>query len=123
MLRVIREVKPHWVVAENVRGLLSIESGSVFAEVVTSLESENYEVITFCVPASAVEAPHRRDRLWIVAHAKRHGLARIEKDSNGEFPFLFIKLQEQFFEPSIEVPIEITEIIAVDVIAVIRELD
>jgi DNA (cytosine-5)-methyltransferase 1 len=57
MLRVIREVKPRWVVAENVRGLLSVESGSVFAEVVSSLESEGYEVITFCVPASAVEAP------------------------------------------------------------------
>lgn len=67
MLRVISEVKPRWVVAENVRGLLSIESGSVFAEVVASLEGEGYEVITFCVPASAVEAPHRRDRLWIVA--------------------------------------------------------
>lgn len=73
MLRVISEVRPRWVVAENVRGLLSIESGSVFAEVITSLESEGYEVITFCVPASAVEAPHRRDRLWIVAHTDRFG--------------------------------------------------
>lgn len=73
MLRVISEVRPRWVVAENVRGLLSIESGSVFSEVITSLESEGYEVITFCIPASAVEAPHRRDRLWIVAHAVGRG--------------------------------------------------
>lgn len=78
MLRVISEVKPRWVVAENVRGLLSIESGSVFAEVVASLESEGYEVITFCVPASAVEAPHRRDRLWIVGNASGGQLARTQ---------------------------------------------
>ncbi|MBV9217686.1 MAG: DNA (cytosine-5-)-methyltransferase, partial [Acidobacteria bacterium] len=76
MLRVIREVEPRWVVAENVRGLLSIESGAVFAEVVTSLEGEGYEVITFCIPASAVGAPHRRDRLWIVAR-------RVDTDSIG----------------------------------------
>lgn len=73
MLRVIREVKPRWVVAENVRGLLSIESGRVFAEVIASLEGEGLEVVTFCVPASAVEAPHRRDRLWIVANAISRG--------------------------------------------------
>lgn len=73
MLRVISEVRPRWVVAENVRGLLSIESGQVFSEVITSLEGEGYEVITFCVPASAVEAPHRRDRLWIVANTISRG--------------------------------------------------
>ncbi len=71
MLRVIREVKPAWVVAENVRGLLSIESGQVFAEVTASLEGEGFEVITFCIPASAVGAPHRRDRLWIVGRNTR----------------------------------------------------
>lgn len=66
MLEVIRDVKPLWIVAENVRGLLSIESGRVFAEVAASLEGEGYEVVTFCVPASAVDAPHRRDRLWFI---------------------------------------------------------
>lgn len=66
-LRIISELKPRWVVAENVRGLLSIESGQVFADVISSLEGEGYEVVTFCIPASAVGAPHRRDRLWIVA--------------------------------------------------------
>jgi DNA (cytosine-5)-methyltransferase 1 len=84
MLRVIREVKPRWVVAENVRGLLSIESGAVFAEVVSSLEGEGYEVITFCVPASAVGAPHRRDRLWIVAsHADRVGKRAGHREIQG----------------------------------------
>jgi DNA (cytosine-5)-methyltransferase 1 len=94
MLRVIQEVRPRWVVAENVRGILSIESGSVFAEVVSSLESEGYEVITFCIPASAVNAPHRRDRIWFIAHAeglgRRNGIAEDfgqterEIDSSGD---------------------------------------
>lgn len=82
-------VQPNICVFENVRGLLSIESGSVFAEVVASLEGEGYEVITFCVPASAVEAPHRRDRLWIVAHSngKRERAGHREvQGSNGEIP-------------------------------------
>lgn len=70
MLRVISKVKPRWVVAENVRGLLSISNGRVYSEVIASLERIGYEVVTFCIPASAVESPHRRDRLWIVAHAK-----------------------------------------------------
>jgi DNA (cytosine-5)-methyltransferase 1 len=89
MLRVIREVQPLWVIAENVRGLLSIESGAVFAEVVASLEGEGFEVVTFCVPASAVEAPHERQRLWIIArnteYAKHDGrIAGTLAGSNGE---------------------------------------
>jgi DNA (cytosine-5)-methyltransferase 1 len=73
MLDVIRDVRPTWCVLENVRGLLSIESGRVFSDVISQLESEGFEVVTFCVPASAVGAPHRRDRLWIVAHAHSFG--------------------------------------------------
>lgn len=69
ILEIVRDVRPLWCVFENVRGLLSIESGQVFAEITASLESIGYEVITFCVPASAVNAPHRRDRLWIIAHS------------------------------------------------------
>ncbi len=67
ILDIVATIRPAICVFENVRGLLSIESGHVFAEVVTSLEREGYEVITFCIPASALNAPHRRDRLWIIA--------------------------------------------------------
>jgi DNA (cytosine-5)-methyltransferase 1 len=80
MLDIIRNVRPSWVVAENVRGLLSIESGSVFEEVVTSLEREGYEVVTFCIPASAVNAPHRRDRLWIAGYSDKHKQGTITRD-------------------------------------------
>ncbi|QGH72426.1 MAG: cytosine specific methyltransferase [Siphoviridae sp. ctpQM7] len=68
MLRVIREIEPTWIVAENVRGLASIDNGLVFERVCSELEANGYEVQPFCIPACAVGAPHRRERLWIVAH-------------------------------------------------------
>lgn len=79
MLRVIREVEPAWVVAENVRGLLSLGDGETYAEIISLLESEGFGVVTFCIPASAVDAPHRRDRLWIVAHASDADRGRLKR--------------------------------------------
>jgi DNA (cytosine-5)-methyltransferase 1 len=69
MLRVIREVKPQWVVGENVRGLLNWNGGMVFHEVCADLENIGYEVQAFIIPASGINAPHQRERLWIVAHS------------------------------------------------------
>jgi len=69
MLRVIAEVKPKWVVAENVPGLLTIENGMVFESILADLENQDYEVQTFIIPALAVDAPHKRNRLWIVANS------------------------------------------------------
>lgn len=69
MLRAIREIKPSWVVGENVRGLINWGGGLVFDEVQTDLETEGYEVLPFLLPACAVNAPHRRDRIWFVANA------------------------------------------------------
>lgn len=69
MLRVIREVRPRWIIGENVRGLLSWNEGVVFEEVCSDLESEGYEVQAFIIPAAGVDAPHRRERVWIVAHS------------------------------------------------------
>lgn len=73
MFRVIREFRPQWVIGENVAGLLTIEQGMVFKQVCADLESENYEVQCFVIPAVAVNAPHRRDRVWIVGNAKHNG--------------------------------------------------
>lgn len=67
MLRVIRETQPSFVVGENVAGLVSMDGGIVLEQVCTDLESEGYAVQPFIVPAIAVGAPHRRDRVWIVA--------------------------------------------------------
>lgn len=68
MLRVIREVQPTWVVAENVRGLLAQEGGLVFERVCSELEEAGYQVQPFIIPACAVGAAHRRERVWFVAH-------------------------------------------------------
>ncbi len=72
MLRVIRELSPAYVVAENVSGLLSLDGGVVFETVCTDLESDDtgYEVIPLHYPAAGVGAPHKRDRIFIVGHAK-----------------------------------------------------
>ena len=69
MLRAIREVQPSWVVGENVRGLTNWNGGMVFDEVQSDLEAEGYEVTPFLLPACAVNAPHRRDRIWFVAYS------------------------------------------------------
>lgn len=69
MLRAIREVSPRWVVGENVDGLITMQDGMVFEKVCADLEDAGYEVQPYIIPACAVGAPHRRYRVWIVAHA------------------------------------------------------
>lgn len=68
MLRAIREIQPRYVVGENVRGLTNWNGGMVFDEVQADLETQGYEVLPFLLPACAVNAPHRRDRIWFVAY-------------------------------------------------------
>jgi len=68
MLRTGIEFKARWIVGENVAGLLSMDGGRVFAGIVADLENAGYTVETFIIPACGVGAPHKRDRVWIVAH-------------------------------------------------------
>ena len=99
MLRAIREIQPRWVIGENVTGLLSMvqpgeevevgSTGDIFEEnyicrteqrftideICEGLECAGYEVQPFVIPACAVGAPHRRDRVWIIA--------RLATDTNG----------------------------------------
>lgn len=70
MLRVIREIQPCYVVGENVGGLITWDDGVVLEQVFSDLENEGYEVQAFVIPACAVNAPHRRDRIWIVGNSK-----------------------------------------------------
>jgi DNA (cytosine-5)-methyltransferase 1 len=72
MLRTIQEVKPKYVIAENVFGLTNIEGGLVFEKVWSDLEAQGYEVQPFVIPSAGKNAPHRRDRIWIIAY--RSGL-------------------------------------------------
>lgn len=69
MLRAIGEIRPRWVVGENVYGLVNWSGGLVFHEVQTDLEAKGYEVFPYVLPACATDAPHRRDRVWFIAHA------------------------------------------------------
>ena len=67
MFRIVKEFTPRWIIGENVKGLTNIEKGMVFESVCTDLEGEGYEVRAFNIPAAGVGAPHRRERIWIVA--------------------------------------------------------
>lgn len=71
MLRAIRECRPTWIVGENVPGLINWSGGLVFEQVCADLEGEGYEVQPVVLPASGVNAPHRRDRVWFVAKRTR----------------------------------------------------
>ena len=67
MLRIIREIQPTYVVAENVPGILSWDKGLLFEQVQLDLENEGYIVQPVILPACSVDAPHRRDRVWFIA--------------------------------------------------------
>ena len=71
MFRLIKELKPRWVIGENVRNIISIQDGMVFENVCTDLEGEGYEVRAFNIPAAGIGAPHKRERIWIVANSRR----------------------------------------------------
>lgn len=67
--RLIGELRPRLVIVENVAGLLSLGLGNVLGD----LAALGYSSTWDCIPAQAVGAPHRRDRVWIVAYANGHG--------------------------------------------------
>lgn len=64
MLRVIREIKPHFVLGENVTGIINMALDTVLSD----LENEGYATQAFVVPACGVDAPHRRNRVCILAN-------------------------------------------------------
>jgi DNA (cytosine-5)-methyltransferase 1 len=68
--RLVGELRPRFVIVENVAALLS----RGLAEVLGDLASLGFDAEWHCIPASAVGAPHRRDRIWIVAYPKRDDL-------------------------------------------------
>ena len=105
MLRAIREIQPDWVVGENVAGILSmVQPGSetalgreesLFGEVdrkrilhrqeyvvetvCNDLEREGYSVQPVVIPACAVGAPHRRDRVFFIAHRADAGVKGMQR--------------------------------------------
>ena len=92
MLQVIRNTRPKWVIGENVYGIVSMSDGMVFQQVCLDLEAEGYQVWPVIIPACAVNAPHRRDRVWFIAHntnqpqLQRRGLSsRIYKEHSNTY--------------------------------------
>ena len=75
ILTIVKEKRPAWCVFENVYGHISMG----LDEVLLDLETIGYATRPFVVPACAVDAPHRRDRVWIIARTlenARHGAGR-----------------------------------------------
>lgn len=67
--RLIGELRPRFIIVENVPGLLSLGMGDVLGE----LSTLGYDAVWDCIPACAVGAHHRRDRVWIVAYPNGQG--------------------------------------------------
>jgi DNA (cytosine-5)-methyltransferase 1 len=84
MLRAIQEIKPKFVIAENVFGITNIDGGLVFEQVCLDLENEGYEVQPFIIPAAAKNAPHRRDRCWFIAYANGNDGRSTDRESGCE---------------------------------------
>lgn len=89
MLRVIRTVRPRWVVGENVYGIVNWSEGMVLDTVCSDLEEAGYEVQPYIIPACGVGAPHRRDRCWFVAHRTDAG---VETMREGKTVFMPLEL-------------------------------
>lgn len=104
MLRAISEIRPSWVVGENVAGIKTMvepseevemgTTGDLFEEnylyrkeerftlerICDDLEAKGYTVQPLLIPACGVGAPHRRDRIWIVAHRADAGLEKMQQE-------------------------------------------
>ena len=73
MFRLIKQIKPQFVIGENVQGIINIQNGMVLRQVQDDLEGEGFEVQCFLIPASGIGAWHQRYRVWIVGHSEHNG--------------------------------------------------
>lgn len=79
-LTVVGQGAYEWLLFENPGGILALNGGLEFERICVALECLNYSIQPFAVPACAVGANHRRQRIWILAHANSNG---VERRSNG----------------------------------------
>ena len=79
MCRVISELRPAWVLGENVPGIVNL----ALDQCISDLEDQDYEVQTFDIPACAVNAPHRRARIFILAYSKHNECSEQERKHQG----------------------------------------
>ncbi|MBO7663888.1 MAG: DNA (cytosine-5-)-methyltransferase [Clostridia bacterium] len=88
MCRVIRELRPAWVIGENVPGIVNLALDTVL----TDLENEGYTAQPFIIPACGVDAPHKRERVCILAYAINRGSA---VRRNGQLPVAEADVRER----------------------------
>ena len=83
-IRAVREIAPAYCVFENPTGILTLENGRLFKGILASLEDEGYQTECFIIPACSTGAPHKRDRIWIIAKSmcERYGISQGETSSN-----------------------------------------
>jgi DNA (cytosine-5)-methyltransferase 1 len=62
MYAIVKSKKPTWVIVENVGGFVNV----ALDDVCLDLETQGYATQSFIIPACSVEAPHKRDRIWIL---------------------------------------------------------
>lgn len=91
MLNCIEKYKPSWVIGENVAGHISMGLDKVLSD----LERQGYTARPFIIPACAVDAPHRRDRIWIVGHAEHNGHSSPEERGAKQEPPKSEKQEEE----------------------------
>ena len=84
MFRLIKEVKPEFIIGENVQGIVNLQDGMVLRQVLNDLEGEGFEVQCFLIPASGIGAWHQRYRTWIIGHSKHNGLLAAEKRTRDQ---------------------------------------
>ena len=71
MVRVIEDIRPRWIIGENVSGFITMSMG--LRRSLIDLESIGYKAIPYLIPAAAVDAKHRRMRCWIVGYSEHDG--------------------------------------------------
>ena len=85
LCRLISEVRPRYAIMENVPNLLVGDSGQWFGRLLGDLASIRYNAEWHCIPATAIGAPHYRNRVWIIAYPNEPGLqGRGETGDSGE---------------------------------------
>jgi DNA (cytosine-5)-methyltransferase 1 len=85
IIRLARELRPKFLLLENVRNLLSHQNGETFQETLFQIAKAGYDAEWAVIPASDVGACHRRERIWIVAYASSGRNVGLEEHTGGSF--------------------------------------
>lgn len=84
MASIIEELQPKWVIGENVQGFVNEPMG--LARTLADLESIGYQSTYWILPAAGVGAPHRRNRVFILAHTRHGRRGDIRVTEKGQYP-------------------------------------